>query len=62
MDWIESFLQSYGIWAMFVLIMLEYALFTLIGGVLCAWRVAAVQGFFFFVPGSRKGEGQFLGD
>ena len=27
MDWIESFLQSYGIWAMFVLIMLEYACF-----------------------------------
>ena len=27
MDWIESFLQNYGIWAMFVLIMLEYACF-----------------------------------
>ena len=49
MDWIESFLQNYGIWAMFVLIMLEYACFPVSSGIILpmAGVMAAGQGLFF---------------
>ena len=49
MDWIESFLQSYGIWAMFVLIMLEYACFPVSSEIILplAGGMAAGQGLFF---------------
>lgn len=49
MDWIESFLQSYGIWAMFVLIMLEYACFPVSSEIILplAGVMAAGQGLFF---------------
>lgn len=49
MDWIESFLQNYGIWAMFVLIMLEYACFPVSSEIILplAGGMAAGQGLFF---------------
>lgn len=49
MDWIESFLQNYGIWAMFVLIMLEYACFPVSSEIILplAGVMAAGQGLFF---------------
>ena len=49
MDWIESFLQNYGIWAMFVLIMLEYACFPVSSEIILplAGVMAAGQGMFF---------------
>lgn len=49
MDWIESFLQNYGIWAMFVLIMLEYVCFPVSSEIILplAGVMAAGQGLFF---------------
>ena len=49
MDWIESFLQSYGIAAMFVIIMLEYACFPVSSEIILPLTgvMAAGQSIFF---------------
>lgn len=51
MDWIESFLQNYGIWAMFVLIMLEYACFPVSSEIILplAGVMAPGRGVFFHI-------------
>ncbi len=49
MDWIESLIQNYGVAAMFVLIMLEYACFPVSSEIIqpLAGGMAAGQGLFF---------------
>ena len=49
MDWIESLIQNYGVAAMFVLIMLEYACFPVSSEIILplAGVMAAGQGLFF---------------
>ena len=59
MDWIESFLQNYGIWAMFVLIMLEYACFPVSSEIILplAGVMAAGQGLFPYLVLFAAGAG-----
>lgn len=51
MDWIESLIQNYGVAAMFVLIMLEYACFPVSSEIILplAGVMAAGQGCFFHI-------------